>query len=200
MEQIQTNNHFPAPSDIQNKIYEIRGVKIMLDFDLAEMYQVETKVLNQSVRRNIKRFPPDFMFQLTKQEVAILRSQFVTSSWGGVRYQPHAFTEQGIAMISGLLHSDIAISINIIIMRAFVAVRQLLYHPPSNKVSELENEFRKLKQYIEEVFADYNDINEDTRMQLELINRALAELQVKHREENKPRRLIGFRRDNNGET
>ena len=88
---------------IQNKIYEIRGCKVMLDFDLAEMYQVETKVLNQSVKRNIKRFPSDFMFQLTKGEWEILKSQFVTSSWGGTRKLPYAFTEQGVAMLSGLL-------------------------------------------------------------------------------------------------
>ena len=109
---------------IQSKIYEIRGCKVMLDFDLALLYQVETKVLNQTVKRNIKRFPSDFMFQLTKQEVEILRSQFVTSSWGGSRYLPYAFTEQGIAMLSGLLNSDIAIEMNIAIMRAFVTLRQ----------------------------------------------------------------------------
>ena len=88
---------------VQNLIYEIRGQKVMLDSDLAKLYQVETKVLNQAVKRNSKRFPPDFMFQLDNKEFAILKSQFVTSSWGGTRKLPFAFTEQGVAMLSGLL-------------------------------------------------------------------------------------------------
>jgi hypothetical protein len=94
---------------IQSKIYEIRGCRVMLDFDLAELYQVETRVLNQAVNRNSKRFPPDFMFQLTETEFKNLISQFVTSSWGGRRKLPLAFTEQGLAMLSGILNSDIAI-------------------------------------------------------------------------------------------
>ena len=170
----------------------------MLDFDLAEMYQVKTKVLNQSVSRNSKRFPPDFMFQLTGHEVVLLRSQFVTSSWGGPRYLPYAFTEQGVAMLSGLLNSDIAISVNIIIMRAFVAMRQLVFGASVNEVGELQDQMRELKQYIEEVFRDYNDINEDTRIQLELINEALAELQVKNRGLNKPRKPIGYKKQADG--
>ena len=93
---------------IQSKIYELRGRQVMFDFDLAEAYQVETKQLNQSVKRNIKRFPPDFMFQLTSEEWKNLKSQFVTSSWGGARKLPYAFTEQGLAMLSGILNSDIA--------------------------------------------------------------------------------------------
>ncbi len=102
---------------IENKIHEIRGQKVMLDFDLAEMYGVETKRLNQAVRRNSERFPQDFMFQLTDEEVKWLmpnlRSQFVTSSWGGTRYAPLAFTEQGVAMLSGLLRSPQAIEKNL---------------------------------------------------------------------------------------
>lgn len=102
---------------IENKIHEIRGQKVMLDFDLAEMYGVETKRLNQAVRRNSERFPQDFMFQLTDEEVkwlmTNLRSQFVTSSWGGTRYAPLAFTEQGVAMLSGLLRSPQAIKKNL---------------------------------------------------------------------------------------
>ena len=105
---------------VQNLIYEIRGQKVMLDFDLARLYQVETKVLNQAVRRNIKRFPEDFMFQLDSKEFANLRSQIVTSSWGGRRTPPLAFTEEGIAMLSSVLHSDVAIAANISILRAFV--------------------------------------------------------------------------------
>lgn len=109
---------------IQNKIYEIRGLRIMLDLDLAELYQVETRVLNQAVKRNIKRFPADFMFQLTPEEFSNLKSQFVTSSWGGTRKMPFAFTEQGLAMLSGLLNSDVAIKVNIAIMRTFVVLRK----------------------------------------------------------------------------
>lgn len=114
-------------SIIQNKIYEIRGLRIMLDLDLAELYQVETRVLNQAVKRNIKRFPADFMFQLTPEEFSNLKSQFVTSSWGGTRKMPFAFTEQGLAMLSGLLNSDVAIKVNIAIMRTFVVLRKQLY-------------------------------------------------------------------------
>lgn len=178
---------------IQNKIYELRGYKVMLDFDLAEMYQVETRALNQSVKRNIKRFPKDFMFQLTSKEFSGLMSQIVISNRGGTRKLPFAFTEQGIAMLSGLLNSDVAIAMNINIMRAFVAVRQLLLNAPINETKQLQTEVRELKEYIDEVFTDYNDINEDTRIQLELINETLAELQAKNKDLHKPRRPIGFR-------
>ena len=164
----------------------------MLDFDLAELYQVETRVLNQSVKRNLKRFPSDFMFQLTADEWEILKSQFVISSWGGTRKLPYAFTEQGLAMLSGVLNSDIAIQVNINIMRAFVAVRQLIANPPIDRVGQLENQMKELKEYLEEVFADYNDINDDTRMQLELINQTLAELQAQKAIADKPRNPIGF--------
>lgn len=177
---------------IQSKIYEIRGQRVMLDFDLAALYQVETRVLNQAVKRNMKRFPSDFMFQLTSDEWAILKSQFVISSWGGTRKLPFAFTEQGLAMLSGVLNSDIAIQVNINIMRAFVAVRQMLANPPVDRLGNIEKEVKELKEYIEEVFADYNDINDDTRMQLELINQTLAELQAQKKIENKPRNPIGF--------
>ena len=115
---------------IQNMIYEIRGFKVMFDSDLAALYKVETKYLNRTVRRNTKRFPIDFMFQLTKSELSDLRCQFGTSSWGGSRYNPHVFTEQGIAMLSGLLNSDIAIKVNIQIMRAFVQLRHYIQSKP----------------------------------------------------------------------
>lgn len=164
----------------------------MLDFDLAEMYEVETRVLNQSVKRNMKRFPNDFMFRLSKEEWENMKSQIVISSWGGTRKLPFAFTEQGVAMLSGLLNSDVAIAVNIRIMRAFVAIRELLLNPPVDKVKELKDEMKTLKAYIEDVFTDYNDINEDTRTQLMLINETLAELQVKHNRLNKPRNPIGF--------
>ena len=132
------------------------------------------------------------MFQLTKEEFEILKSQFAISSWGGIRKLPFAFTEQGLAMLSGVLNSDIAIQVNINIMRAFVAVRQLIANPPVDRVSALETQMKELKEYIEEVFTDYNDINDDTRMQLELINQTLAELQSKERILGKPRPKIGF--------
>ena len=164
---------------IRNKIYEIRGQKVMLDFDLAEMYGIETRVLKQAVRRNIRRFPKDFMFELSEEEFVCLRSQFVTSNKrGGTRYRPFAFTEQGVAMLSSVLNSEVAIEINIGIMR--------------NKLSELQQEVKELKEYMEEVFADQNDINEDTRTQLELINQSLARLQADKRLTEKPRRPIGY--------
>ena len=106
---------------IQSKIHEIRGQKVILDFDLAAMYGTETKALKQSVRRNLRRFPDDFMFELTRDEYSALRSQTVTSNArGGTRYMPFAFTEQGVAMLSSVLNSEVAIEINISIMRAFV--------------------------------------------------------------------------------
>ena len=180
---------------IQSKIYEIRGQKVMLDFDLAEMYKVETRVLNQAVKRNIERFPDDFMFQLTNGETLNWKSQIVMSNSikMGMRRNPYAFTELGVAMLSSILNSKTAIQVNMGIMRAFVAIRQLIANPPVDRVGELEKQMKELKDYIEDVFADYNDINEDTRMQLELINRTLAELQVRKKIEERPRNPIGFR-------
>ena len=178
---------------IQSKIYEIRGQKVMLDRDLAELYQVETRVLNQAVKRNIDRFPEDFMFRLTKEEC--LRSQIVILNMEQgkhLKYMPNAFTEMGVAMLSSVLRSNMAIQVNINIMRVFTAVRQLIANPPTDKNSVLQKEVKELKQYIEEMFADQNDINEETRMQLELINQTLAELQGHKKLSNKPRRPIGF--------
>jgi hypothetical protein len=111
---------------IESRIQLIRGKKVMLDSDLSALYEVETKQLKRAVRRNIDRFPEDFMFELTKDELEILRCQFGTSSWGGKRYQPFAFTEQGVAMLSGVLNSARAVAINIQIMRAFVRIRNLV--------------------------------------------------------------------------
>ncbi len=128
---------------ITSRIYTIRGVQVMLDADLAEMYQVETKVLNQAVKRNSLRFPEDFMFQLTTEEFALLRSQFVTSSLhGGRRYMPLAFTEQGIAMLSGILNSEIAINVNIGIMRAFVNIRRMLLENADLRLAVQALEYR----------------------------------------------------------
>ena len=179
---------------IQSKIYDIRGQKVMLDRDLAEMYGVETRALNQAVKRNTDRFPVDFMFQLTDEETEIWKSQIVMSNSikMGVRRNPYVFTELGVAMLSSVLNSKTAIQINMGIMRAFVAARQLLLNPPTDPVRELQSEVKELKEYIEEVFADYNDINDDTRTQLELINQTLAELQAQKALADKPRNPIGF--------
>lgn len=177
---------------IRSKIYEIRGQKIMLDRDLAKMYGVDTRTLNQAVKRNLERFPSDFMFQLTQEEWSDLKSQFVTSSWGGVRKLPYAFTELGVAMLSSVLSSKTAIQINISIMRAFVSVRQLLAAPKTDKLSVLEQRMEKLEQYIEDVITDINDVNEDTRMQIELINESIAELQAEGKPSTRQRPKIGF--------
>lgn len=185
---------------IQNKIYEIRGQKVMLDRDLAELYGVETRALNQAVKRNADRFPSDFMFQLTNEEVDIWKSQIVMSNSikMGVRRNPYAFTELGVAMLSSVLKSPIAIQVNIGIMRAFVAVRQMISaNPMAVRLSVLEKNFEELKQDLEEIFTDYNDINEDTRAQLEAINTTLAELQANPGRKQRPR--IGFRMDSDGE-
>ncbi len=179
---------------IQNRIYEIRGCKVMLDFDLAEMYGVETRVLNQAVKRNMKRFPDDFMFQLTALEWKKMSSQIVMTS----RIKrpksavPFVFTEHGVTMLSSVLKSDVAIEANILIIRAFVALRQFVLSPPAQEMKELRKEVQELKQYVEEVLSDYNDINEDTRIQLELINQSLSELQVQKQLAEKSRRPIGY--------
>lgn len=177
---------------IQSKIYEIRGQRVMLDFDLAELYGIETKYLKRSVKNNIRRFPPDFMFELTKEEFDSLRCNFSTSKRGGTRYMPFAFSEHGVAQLSAVLNSDVAIEVNIQIIRTFVAMRQWIMAPPADKNAQLQREMKELKEYIEEVFADQNDINEDTRMQIELINQMLAELQVQKKISDKPRKPIGF--------
>ena len=181
---------------IQSKIYEVRGQKVMLDFDLAEMYQVETRILNQSVKRNQSRFPEDFMFQLTNEEWEDMSSQFVIPSRAKRPKSalPLAFTEHGVVMLSSILRSDIAIQTSVLIVRAFVAIRQLIAKFPVDRVGQLENQMEELKNYIEEAFTDYNDINEDTRTQLELINQTLAELQAQKATADKPRNPIGFRK------
>jgi len=155
---------------IAGKIHLIRGIKMILDADLAGLYGVETKVLKQAVRRNIKRFPSDFMFELTKDEFQNLRSQIVTSSWGGARYIPMAFTEQGVAMLSSVLKSDRAIDVNIAIMRVFTKLRRMAV---DNK--ELRKELEDLKQITDERFQ----IVFETLDQLINI-------------ENKPKKKIGF--------
>ena len=179
--------------DIQSKIYIIRGQRVMLDRDLAKAYGVETKSLNQAVKRNIKRFEgEDYMFQLTKEEC--LRSQIVTlkeAQGHHLKYMPYAFTMLGTAMLSSVLRSETAIQTNRKIMRAFVAYRQIAELPIAATYLELRREIEKVRNEMDDILADQNDINESTRAQLDAISTALAELQV-NRPEDKPRRPIGF--------
>lgn len=179
---------------IQSKIHEIRGQKVMLDFDLAEMYGTETSQLKRAVRRNIDRFEgDDFMFEVTRDELS--RCQFGILNKGrgsNIKYLPFAFTELGVAMLSSVLNSKPAIEINRGIMRAFVAVRKMLSSPIESRVEKIETQVKELKQYVEEVLVDQNDINEDTMAQLELINQALAKLQAKDRKSGE-RRRIGYK-------
>jgi len=186
----------------------VRGRKVMLDCDLAAMYGVETKSLKRAVRRNIQRFPEDFMFEITQQEQNNLRCQngtsnisanqsstnlrcpSDTSSWGGNRYNAFAFTELGVAMLSSVLNSETAIEINIKIMRAFVELRRLTQTVAEN-YSELRKEIDNVKNYVDDILADQNEINESTQSQLDAISAALAELQSKEPRQT-PRRRIGF--------
>ena len=161
---------------VMNKIYLIRNQKVMLDSDLAELYLVETKVLNQQVKRNLKRFPDDFMFQLTEQEFDHLKSQFVTSSWGGKRKLPYVFTEQGVAMLSGILNSDRAIAVNIQIMRIFTRIRQMLADN-----TDLRLDIEKIKNKLD---------NQDKNM--EIVFRYLDEL-LEKKENPIKRNKIGYK-------
>ena len=182
---------------IQNKIYEVRGQKVMLDFDLAELYGSETKRLKEAVRRNLKRFPSDFMFELTKEEFESLRSQIASSNKrGGTRYMPFAFTEQGVAMLSSVLNSESAIEINISIMRAFVTVRQYLssLNSTTKEIEELKQRMKMLEEGNEDTIAAVNDLSEDTRKELDDIYLALSQLAEKQKHVNKQteRRTNGF--------
>lgn len=132
------------------RIYFLRGEKVMLDFDLAQLYETETRTLKQAVRRNIKRFPEDFMFELTRQELNNLTSQFVISGYGGLRHLPFAFTEQGVAMLSSILKSDKAIEVNIEIMRTFVRLRKIanIHKDIFERIENLETGFESLKDLV----------------------------------------------------
>jgi len=144
-------------SIIQKKIFEIHGQRVMLDKHLAELYGVETKVLVQGMKRNINRFPSDFMFQLNQSEWEHLRSQFVTSSWGGSRYLPYAFTEHGITMLSSVLRSDTAVAVNISVVRAFILLKQY------------GNDFQVLQQQINALESKFNRKIENINDFIELI-------------------------------
>ena len=183
---------------VKNLIHEFRGKKVMLDFDLARLYQVETRVLNQSVKRNIKRFPPDFMFQLTEDEWLTNSSQFVMTSNRPKSALPYAFTEQGVAMLSGLLKSDVAIAANIAIMRAFVQVREYLLAAStvSAELKELRAKVDLLALQREEDLGAVNDLSEDLRQDIDNLYLAIGELSSRMEEKkHEPRRKIGFRQN-----
>ena len=181
---------------IQDLIHEIRGKKVMLDFDLARLYQVETRALNQAVQRNLDRFPDDFMFKLENEDFKNLKSQIVISSWGGRRKMPLAFTEQGVAMLSGLLHSKVAVQANIAIMRAFVQVREYLLTTSSfsKELNELRAKVDLLRQEREDDLEAFNDLSEDVREQIDNLYMAIGELSARIEEKkNEPRPRIGFK-------
>ena len=232
----------PKEMSIQQQILLVRDQRVMLDFELAALYGVETKALNQAVKRNIERFPADFMFQLTQgewalisnnltmlrsqnvaanlvenQDAVVLRSQIVTTkteentdfeamqsqvattkSIKKSRSLPYAFTELGVAMLSSVLRSSTAIQVNINIMRAFVALRHLATQPLPDSNAELRKEIQALRNELEDILSDQNDINEMTQAQLDAISEALAELQAKP--QNHQRQRIGFIKDVNGES
>lgn len=154
---------------IENKIYIIRGLKVMLDSDLAYLYEVDTKVLNQAVKRNLDRFPDDFMFQLPDEEWNNLRSQIVTSKRGGKRYNPYVFTEQGVAMLSGILNSKRAIAVNIQIMRTFIKLRELALTNKdlTQRLDEMEHKFiqyaRDMNINIEDIYKQLNYLTDITK-------------------------------------
>ena len=176
------NNRFmDSLEPIKRKIYEIRGQRVMLDRDLANMYGVETKALIQAVKRNILRFPEDFMFQLSKEEFLFWKSQIVTSKadMKGLRRPPYAFTEQGVAMLSGILNSNIAIQINISIMRAFVAVRQAL--PVLATQKDIEELRQRIKALEESGTATREEVKE-TKRELIQVYEALTQLGEKQQE------------------
>lgn len=172
---------------IINKIYMVRDKKVMLDFDLAELYAVETKQLKRQVKRNQGRFPPDFMFVLKRKEFENLRSQFGTSSWGGTRYMPMAFTEQGVAMLSSVLNSSIAIRVNIQIVRVFTKMRELMltHKDILLKLEQIE------KQIIKQDCRLWN-----SELSIQHIFEALKKLL---NPPDQPRPRIGFKRSNEKE-
>ena len=172
-------------SQIQKLIFEIRGYQVMLDADLAKIYQVETRVMNQAVKRNIDRFPSEFMFQLTKTEYNNLKSQFVTSSWGGRRKLPLAFTEHGVIMLSSVLNSKIATQVNIAIVKAFIDMRRYIAKPVREKLDNLE---KVLMLHID-------DTNHNLAKQAEIINNIISSLNNLIETPPKPKRKIGFNPD-----
>ena len=189
---------------IQNKIYEIRGHRVMLDFDLAELYQVETRALKQAIRRNIERFEgDDFMFELSESEYNTLkdrlRSQFVILETDGrgkfPKYAPFAFTEIGVAMLSSVLRSETAILVNRGIMQAFVAMRNYIATTSTitAEIAELRATIELLRRDGEDTLEAVNDLSEDTRKHLDNLYNAIGELSIKTPQLNKPRKRIGYK-------
>ena len=178
---------------IQNKIYEIRGCRVMLDRDLAELYQVTTSNLNKAVKRNIERFPERFMFQLSKDEFLIFQNG--TSSWGGTRTPPYAFTEQGVSMLSAVLRSSTAIRVSISIIDAFVAMRNYIATTSTitAELFEIRAKLELLERNDEDTIEAVNDLSEDVRKEIDNIYQAIAALSVKVPKLNKPRKPIGYK-------
>ena len=190
---------------IQNKIYEIRGRRVMLDFDLANLYQVETKRLKESVRRNIERFEgEDFMFELSEEEYNVLkdrlRSQIASLEIDGKgkypKYSPFAFTEEGVAMLSGVLRSSVAVQVNRAIMRAFVAMNNYLIQVSqySAELAELRSRLLLVERVVRENLEAMNDLSEDVRRDFDTVFEAIGALSVKLPEARKPAQKIGFKK------
>ncbi|MCR4828655.1 MAG: ORF6N domain-containing protein [Bacteroidales bacterium] len=182
---------------IKYRIYEVRGLRVMLDRDLAELYNVETRALNQAVRRNIDRFPEDLMFVMTDDEMNAWKSQIVMSNSirMGMRRPPVVFTELGIAMLSSVLRSETAIQVNINIMRAFVTIRHAIgaWQDTNLKVEQLSHKVDSLNARVDEILHEQNENNMEMAVQIEAINNALDQLREKP---STPRKRIGFKQDN----
>ena len=200
------NSSILKQTAIESLIHEIRGQKVMLDFDLAELYQVETKRLKESVRRNIERFEgDDFMFELTSEEynslIISLRSQIATSNErGGRRHMPFAFTEQGVAMLSSVLKSERAIQVNRSIIRAFVAMRNYIMSTKTitSELEAIKAKLELLERNDENNLEAINDLSEDMRQEIDTIYQAIAALSVKEQTQNEQqRKKIGFKTQNN---
>ena len=178
---------------IESLIYEIRGQKVMLDRDLAKLYGVSTGNLNKAVKRNIERFPERYMFQLTTDEN--LKFQNGISSWGGSRSLPYVFTEQGVAMLSSVLHSSTAIQVSISIIDAFVAIRSYIISTSSfsAELKAIKAKLELLEKNDEDNLEAINDLSEDMRREIDTIYQAIAALSVKDQLENTPRPKIGFK-------
>ena len=184
------------PIRIESLIYEIRGQKVMLDKDLAKLYGVSTGNLNKAVKRNIERFPERYMFQLTSDEN--LKFQNGISSWGGSRSLPYAFTEQGVAMLSSVLHSPTAIQVSISIIDAFVAIRNYIISTTSisSELTAIKAKLELLERNDEDNLEAINDLSEDIRQEIDTIYQAIAALSVKEAADTTPRQKIGFKTQN----
>lgn len=181
-------------STIKDKILDIRGQKVILDYELAALYGVETKQLKRAVRRNIERFEgEEFMFTLSKEECS--RYQIGTLNGGrgsNVKYLPFAFTEMGVAMLSSVLNSPAAIQVNRGIMRTFVMMRRMVTAAKESPIAQLEQRIENIANYVEDILRDQNDTNEEVQMQLDNLSEVIAELQATNKLVNRPRNKIGF--------